>query len=221
MSDIKIHKMKLVKGGEKLNVAYEDMGDCPSDDDKTCRNPCHKDLIEATQALRVHLAVITEYIPEKNAFKNEDIDNFVVTGYSIGGNEESPGIIITGYRLTKKGKTVTLNTPFTRFEEDDNTRYTHMDDLMRKITVIEKEIIRYLKEGKKAEDPQGSLDFPEEPSLKAETQASGDKVVRMHVAPPANQEGGEQTPGQPLKATGTGGRGRKKAPQTPDNPSGS
>ena len=232
MDAIKILGMKLINGGKKLSVSFEDTGDCPADDDKIGKNACHPDLIFAVQQLAVHLIILGLNVPEKGAHKSPYLEAVTVTGYSIGGKEGSEGYTLKGYLVTRRGGTVAINSPFTRIEEGDETRYTLMDDLQKKIVAIEKEVIQYLKEGKKAEeeakdapkdDPnQQKFEFPEDPKLKAEL-GKDDRVVRMHVTAPKD---GAVIPGQAIPippAAAVGGRGRGgggRKPQTPDNPAG-
>lgn len=224
MSDTtKITQIKLIKAGEKLQVGFEETGDNPSVvPKKIFHNRCHPDLIRATNALAVHLAIMTEYIPEKNAHKSDLLERFIVTGYSIGGKEGEEGLVITGYRKLKSGKTVTLNTAFTRFEEDDKTRYILMSELEDRLKEIEKEVILYMTKAKKGEDPQSSLDFPEEEDGGDEKPGAG--VVRMQVARPVGSEGGNLS-GEGQRAVAAAGvrgprKGGRKRQQTADNPAG-
>lgn len=221
MSETKITKMKLIKTGEKLEVGFEEGGDNPSIvPKKLFHNRCHPDLIRATKALAIHLAIITEYIPEKNAHKSDQLDRFIITGYSIGGKEGEEGVVITGYRKTKSGKTVTLNTPFMRFEEDDKTRYILMSELEERLAEIEKEVILYMTKAKKGEDPQASLEFPEDDSTE-EVKPKGGGVVRMHIDHPAGKgKGSEITEGRAVANAIPGPKSGRKRQQTPDNPAG-
>lgn len=105
MADIIIKKVKLLKQGEKLEIDYQETGDMQSTVSKTCENAVHPDLKNAVSALAVHLALLTDYITEKRARDKEELEKFVVTGYSIGSKEDDEGVVITGYRKTRSGKT--------------------------------------------------------------------------------------------------------------------
>jgi hypothetical protein len=181
MKDIKIKSVKLIKGGEKMEVVYKETGENKSTVDKTCEDPVHPDLKRTISAFDVHLAVLTDYITEKQITEKEVLEKFVITGYSIGGKEDQEGITITGYRKTKRGGTFALNSPFTRFDEDPQTRYLLMEDVMSKIDLAEKEVLAYLFEGKKGIDPQGSLFGYED--LEVE-----EAVTHMQVAGPKTIE---------------------------------
>lgn len=161
MSDITIIKVKLIKEGEKLEVAFKETGALKSLVDKVCESRVHPDLKNAVDALAVHFAILSDYITVKRARDKEELEKFVMIGYSIGGKEEEEGITITGQRKTSYGKKLTLNTPFLLLESSGET-YSLIGDLNSKIKTIEDEVLKYLTEGKKAPDPQTSM-FPPEP----------------------------------------------------------
>ena len=164
MQGIEIKKVKLIKGGEKLEVAYKETGELKATNDKVCDEAVHADLAKSVNGLAVHLAILTDYISEKQSSDKELIDKFVVTGYSIGGKEDEEGVTITGYRKTKSGQTVTLNSPFTRFEQKEESQYILMGELQSSLDKVESEVLAYLFEGKKSDDPQGSL-FPDDENV--------------------------------------------------------
>lgn len=145
---IKILKVKLVKGGEKLELGLKESGTVQANDTKECQNPVHPDLSKAVQALAVHLAILTDYIDQKQSGETEELEKFTVTGYSIGGKEGEEGVTITGMRRTKSGQKFAINSPFARFEASEEARYILMNDLMLKISDIEEEVKKYLYEGK-------------------------------------------------------------------------
>jgi len=204
MNEIKIKKVKLIKSGEKLEVAYQETGDIKSDVDKTCENPCHLDLKNAVAGLAVHLALLTDYINIKRAGDKEEIDKFVVTGYSIGGKEDEEGIVITGYRKTPSGKTVTLNTPFLRLEQDDDG-YFLISDLTSKIDSIKQEVFLYLDGKKDLTGAQTAMEFPD-----------GEQVTKMQIDHPDAEHASDV-----IHMNGSEkNKGTKKVQQTADNPSG-
>jgi hypothetical protein len=161
MSTIKITKVKIKRGGKgKADEVYLEFHDqlnaADSSNKKDCKAAPHKDLKEALAALRVHLAILTEYVSESQAKNKDLIDKFTVTGYSLDGADEESGFVITGYRTGLRGNT-TLNTPYTRFQQTEKNPYSLMHDLISKVDVAEAEVLKYLLEGKCAEDPQGDL----------------------------------------------------------------
>src|SRR5688572_6655917 len=119
MSDLKILKVKLVKGGEKLVLSLHEEDNITAENAKVCSNPPHQDLIDAINALASHYALLLDYATEKNYKETKELENITVTGYSIGGKEDDQGIMIFGHRLTKRGKAASCNTPFERFDEDE------------------------------------------------------------------------------------------------------
>lgn len=141
----------------------------------------HKDLQDGVDALGLHLAIMTGYI-SSNVI--EDIaapdlklaEKFHVNGYSIGGDDDNQGIVISGYHILRNGLAVILNTPFSRFEVAPESRYVYMDDLMARVTNIEKEISLYLSGEKRGTPAQGEMDFKEE------------KVTKMKVATPLDEK---------------------------------
>lgn len=144
MKQTKITEIKLIKKGERLELGLEQSGDVPGDDTFKGANLCHPDLIKAVEGLRIHLAILSEYLPMKTAHKDEkELKKFVVTGYSLGGKEGNEGITIKGYRKLARGGVVTLN-PFVLFEEKEDSRYPLIGDIVRKKKEIEKEVNEYL-----------------------------------------------------------------------------
>lgn len=228
--EIKIKKVKLVDGGEKMKLGFHEDATIDSDNDKTCNDPVHEDLSNAMNKLAVHLAILTDYIEAKNSHKHETIDKFTVTGYSIGGAEGEEGFTITGHRSTKRGGTVILNTPFTRFEEAEEARYILIGDVQDKIASIETEVIAYLKDGKKKPKEQLELDLPEEKVTHAKiatpegivgeivNEANTGMTTIGNKLPPADADAmarvaemGNDKPGK---------KGRKKVAQTAVHPPG-
>lgn len=131
--------------------------------DKKCDQIIHKDLQASLDRLKPHLACICE-MPERSRITNiydlnpEDFSNYVVTGYSHGGSDESAGVTIIGQKLLKSGKVLNLVTPFIQFEDTD--AYEYAGELYADIEACDSEVEEYLfneKWGVK----QLSLDFDE------------------------------------------------------------
>jgi hypothetical protein len=186
MSEIKIRKVKIVKD-KTLEVSYVKT---EKDKSKTSVSESHAaevhpDLKTAFSGLNIHLGILSEFIPstsfEKLDFIHPDlVADFRVSGYSIGGDEDDEGVVLTGRKTLKSGKALIMNTPFTRFEEGEETGYKFISELQEGIAVIEKEVLKYLNDGKRAPDNQTSIDFPESPSE--------GRVSHMQVLPPESQE---------------------------------
>jgi hypothetical protein len=197
MSDISIIKVKLIKK-ESLDISYTESDS--TEVAESHKTPVHQDLKNALQALAPHLACIVEYIGKTSILNKELVENFTVTGYSIGGDEDDRGVVITGYRTLKSGKTVTLNTPFTRFEELPETAYYFISDVREKIDAIETEVLAYL-DGSKIGATQPQLPFPKE-----------NKTTNAQIAEPENNgtaDNGNGDDGVSLEKPKTK-RGRKK-----------
>lgn len=187
MSEFKIVAVKLIKKGEKLELTLDEADISPAELERKGLNKCHPDLIASVQALRPHLAILCSYCAEKDVLKYKDLDKFTVTGYSIGGKEDTPGFTITGYRQTYRGGTLSLNTPFTLFEEKDDSRYALVGDVEAKIKAINTEVVKYVREGKKAQegDPnQAAMDFKDtgDGDPGEQKKGKGGKVTSMKIA---------------------------------------
>lgn len=121
----------------------------------------HQDLKSIFLKLRIHLAVLCDYIPVKQiknieAYSESLVEKFRVTTVTI---KQGEGVVITGYRKTHRKKTVTLNTPFTLTEEDEKTAYRFLDDLNTILSELLEETEKYIRRTKVGEDPQGKLDL--------------------------------------------------------------
>jgi len=150
----------------KLEVIYEEYF---SDEnysntiDKKCAQIVHADLQSSLDRLKPHLACICE-MPEGNRIKGiydcdlDDFSNYVVTGYSHGGSDESAGITIIGQKLLKSGKVLNLVTPFIQFEDTD--AYHYSGELCADMEACDCEVKEYLF-NEKWGIKQLSLDFDE------------------------------------------------------------
>lgn len=160
-----ISRVKLVKK-EFLSISYNRIDTADGSTvvvNEDHKSPVHPDLKAKLLALRVHLALLCDYISTKQlkditAYNQELVDNFTVTSISIGGKDDNKGIVLTGYKKTNNNKVVILNTPFARLEEVEETRYRYMDDLSGRIDELLKEVELYVG-GKRGESPQQELNF--------------------------------------------------------------
>lgn len=169
MADIKIKGVKLVKAKkkqpEKLGLVYVETKETKEGKshhyrDEECDAPPHQDLKTALSGLCVHLALLTDYVTEKNARNKESIEPFHVTGYSLSG-EDDDNVIITGYRNTKRGTAVILNSPLFKMQESDDNPYMLIKHLESQIDLCNNEVLLYLIEGKRAPDMQTEMAFPD------------------------------------------------------------
>ncbi len=160
---MKLKKVKIVK--ETVEVDFSDRKEDGTEKvvKEVHETKPHPDLLQALANLRVHLAVLTEYIPLKAvksiATPPEDVlEPFTVSGFSIKTGEDE-GIVITGRKTLENGKTVTVNTPFTRLNEDGDASYKFMPDLIEKMERAQTEVNAYVDGSKKAEEQQITMNF--------------------------------------------------------------
>jgi len=180
--DIKKLRLHKMKNGNGLELSIERSGNVG--DKVTCleihKAIVHNDLYNAVQALAVHLAIMAFHVKDNEV---EDIampdparfKDFSCGSYSISGEEEKRGIIISG-TLRKGGKAHNFNTPFYRFEEPDSGRYAFMGDLEARLRVIETEVIAYLDGVKRGE------------AIQPELGEGGAPVTKMKIAPDLTDE---------------------------------
>lgn len=163
MSKIIITKGKLLKN-DKLEVEYQKSDSSeskPAECSEKHTAPPHKDLKNAFESLRVHVALLGEFISLSSVSKvkkpdPEIINKFNVSGFTIIGDNE--GVILSAQKQLKNGA-LGFNTPIVRFESDSEDVYPYMDLLIETIEACKEELIEYLN-GKHAPDPQQKL-FPE------------------------------------------------------------
>ncbi len=161
---VEIKKVKKTKA-ERLEITYkkEDADNSSCEVTEKHASRVHVDFNKALDELRVHFGLLTGYIKASDVKQPKDygkeIDSFHVSGFSIGGEDEDQGIVITGHRiLPGSGKAIILNSPFTRFNEDPATRYKFMDELIKVLVDVKDETTKYMG-GKFYTDVQGALPF--------------------------------------------------------------
>ena len=210
--DIKKLRLHKMKNGNGLELTIERAGNVG---DKVAAVEIHKaivhnDLYNAVQALAVHLAIMAFHVkenevediamPDANRFKD-----FSCGSYSISGDDEKRGIIISG-TLRKGGKAHNFNTPFYRFEEPDAGSYSFMGDLEARLCTIENEVIQYLDGVKRGEPAQGELELKED----------SEPVTKIQIDEPANPVAMDGVKDMPNGKTAK----KRKVQQTAAAPSG-
>lgn len=189
-----ISKVKFIKGGNQVALTFTKIEADKTSTDVTeiHRAPAHIDFRAAVQSLAIHFAILADYVAPKQVkmidkYEPKLIEGFIVSGYSIGGDEDDRGITITGHKLKSNGKAIILNTPFTRFVEAEESQYQFIDHLEGRIAEVEREVNLYIG-GKRAPEPQLSLDLPEDSQEEEEDTNDGEdddyedqevKVVKM------------------------------------------
>ncbi len=163
MSKIEIKKGKLLKG-DIIQVEYlkSDGTDAkPAECSEKHLHPPHEDLKKAFVSLSVHAALTGEFISSSliGDIKKPDtelVENFNVTGFTIVGEDEDEGVILSARKTLKTGKTMGFNTPKILLEDESETAYQFAKDLALCIADCKDQLTEYLN-GKFAPDPQGTL----------------------------------------------------------------
>lgn len=162
MSEVKIKKAKI-KDDLFLEVEFTEElpGHSKKDTKLTCTIPVHEDLKAAFQKLVRHLAQLCDDLTCKSKKLDdwsEDLLEYSVKGFSIGGTGDSEGVTISGSREAKHG-IVNLNTPFQQYESSE---YKWISELGSDIEDCLFEVREYLFNGKRAPEKQLAMDFGEE-----------------------------------------------------------
>ena len=144
-------KLKLASLEVELTETHEtEGGPVTNEITMKCAGLVHDDLKKAIGKLSLHLIKIcdlrkSEHI-NSETFESEDLsdfDDYSVSGFSIGGEDEHEGVTITGSRKFKSGKVLNVTTPFTKFS-DENSPYEHEDELYNDIEACIYEVELYL-----------------------------------------------------------------------------
>lgn len=122
-------------------------------------NAIHDDLKAAFKKLNPHLALIAEMIANPALddldMISDEVKDFNVTGFSIGGNGDTEGVTLIGQRTLSTGKILNLTTPF---EKWDGSEYAFINELAETIEECKHEVELYLN-GKMAPPAQQEMDF--------------------------------------------------------------
>ncbi len=164
---IEITKVKIEtpkKGNQKLEIEFiKNMSNGEKRPaSEVLDAPQHADLKQSFLNVRVHLGLMIGHIRIKE-IKNiltppdELVDPFTFHSFSIGGDDEDPGVTLTGHVILWNKKAFNFVVPYYRISESEETRYKFMDDLMAKMDRIDTEIKAYMSGEKRGTDPQGNL----------------------------------------------------------------
>ncbi len=164
----KISKVSLQKNGGILvvfeetstviinNKPVEKFADVPY----AGRSLPHPDLTHAFSLLRPHLAILCSQLDGRDPILEEIesdekfMNQFKVTGFSIGGSGESEGVVLIGTKKIKRG-VLNLATPFTKYF-DEHDPYDYADELSH-LTIHGANEGNLYVDGKIAPDAQGKL----------------------------------------------------------------
>ena len=153
-------KIKFNRSGMTLEVLYfETMNlndtTVTNEISKKCKMIVHNDFVEALKGLKVHFALLCD-LREVNGFPvdyGDNIENFdhetyldkiTITGITLGGEDESAGVVIIGQKELPGGSILNIVTPFTRFDSD----YNYCNPLEQAVNSVVYEAEQYLFEQK-------------------------------------------------------------------------
>lgn len=167
---MEILKAKVTKDNT-LTASYRDENGTTTVEGK---NLVTNDLKDAFNALVAHLAFLCEQKEADGKECLEDLPKGIdkkleVTGYTIGGEDESRGVTLIGKRFLKSNKVLNLNSQFTKFD-DENEPYQFSFELEQDIQACEYEVNEYLF-NKKWKVVQQELPFEEPEQTETEVYA--------------------------------------------------
>jgi hypothetical protein len=160
---VKINKdYEVIIGSKKLETDGSTT-ELPNESHKG--RTAHPDLRDAFKRLRIHFALIHEYISIRPNFGIEDynqenIEPFIVKGVSVSVKDSSDQFVITAQRKLKSGKfTPAQNTVPVMVDENEKTRYKYMDELVADVINLFDETKKYQSGEKVGELQQTALPF--------------------------------------------------------------
>lgn len=172
MSEIKIRKAKLAKGGTVEATYIDEDG---NDVTLKGKNICHPDLKTAFAGLVPFLADLTEQ-KEAEFIKWDNLDNpetveklryLEVTGFSVTDDDVNPMVTLIGKRTLRTSKVLNLCAPATALNTDTES-YEMCEELDTALQICIFEVKQYIIE-RKWQVKQNTLDFdnPEDPFASA------------------------------------------------------
>lgn len=158
-----ILKAKITKDNT-LVATYKDENGTTTVEGK---NLVTNDLKRAFSMLVPHMAFLCEQKEAENRLSLDELPDNIetileVTGYTVGGDGDSKGVTVTGKRFLKSSKVLNLNTPFTKFN-DENEQYDFQFELEQAVEQCDFEVREYLF-NKKWKVVQQEFSFEEAPA---------------------------------------------------------
>lgn len=159
-----IKKMKF-RDGMFATVEYREEAGYTNDDmTRVCNNPVTEEFKETLQVLGIHCILICELVDVEKV--KGDLANYhpkmlefvTVKGISWGG-DDGEGVTLSFERKLSTGRVLNLNTPFTKFN-DEQIVYKFDEELQEAIAAVEEKIEAYLG-GEYGEGAQLGMDLPE------------------------------------------------------------
>lgn len=141
---MEILKAKITKDNT-LVATYKDENGTTTVEGK---NLVTNDLKRAFSMLVPHMAFLCEQKEAENRLSLDELPDNIetileVTGYTVGGDGDSKGVTVTGKRFLKSSKVLNLNTPFTKFN-DENEQYDFQFELEQAVEQCDFEVREYL-----------------------------------------------------------------------------
>lgn len=170
MDSIEIKSAKI-KNTMFLDFSYRKKEAVKTDDiNQSSDLPFHEDCKQAFLNLLPHFILICEQEKPSKRMKDfirEGVDDpddeilktYELTSFKIGGSGDAEGVTLTGKKFLTTGKTLNLNTPFLRFDDED---YKWGSELVESLEVLKNEVFQYMTGNKHAPLAQQSLEFGDE-----------------------------------------------------------
>lgn len=135
--------------------------------------PIHDDLERSFDNLIPHFIIITEESevtekirnvitrdPDEDFILPEDIEKkYKVTGISITGSEDNEGVVISGMKFLKTGKSVSFSTPDKKFDDEE---YEFSQELYDAVEHLKNEVLEYMDGKHGTRHVVGTLNFDED-----------------------------------------------------------
>jgi len=170
MDKIEIKSAKI-KNELFLDFSYEKKQDIKNDTiSQTSDLPMHEDCKQAFLNLLPHFVLICEQEKASKAMKDfikngveeeekDVLQNYELTSFKIGGSGDSEGVTLTGKKFLSTGKTLNLNTPFLRFDDED---YKYCMELVESLEELKNEVYQYMTGNKHAPLAQQKMEFEQD-----------------------------------------------------------
>lgn len=221
---VRLHETKKGRGLIISSIDTDPNGEEVNNPGAIHKALIHKNLQSALDSLAIHFAIMAGYVKPGQvediaAPEAELAESFRVKGYSIGGDEDegTAGIIISGHKILANGMAHNFNTPFYKFEQAPQSRYTFMDDLIAKLRYLDERIVAYKNGGERGEPLQGELALGDGDKVSDEAQVASQEDQHKYAGKTQMAAVVEMANGLPSKRkNGT----TKKVKQTAENPSG-
>lgn len=177
-----IKKVKIT-GQQTLDVVLIEHveNDVQNENSKKCGNLVHEDMRLAFKALSGHLALLCETRESVDLDLGDDehaakVDKLFVTGFTIGGSDDSEGVTLIGGKKLSNGKVLNLVAPFQKYEDDE---YGFAEELFNDIKICLTEVDEYLYHNKCA---VRQLDlFEDEPGVEGD-ESEGFDDMKMTIS---------------------------------------